>query len=432
MPGWGDGAPTGGVTSNSVVISATGVAVVPRYAHPAQPESVLYALDPADGSDSGLLVDARFSSRGAFQSLLVQPGSGRILAGGPQLREFDGRLSHAVVALQPDLTADLAWTSALGSQVAMGGAIKIAASANDLFLGGIGFGTRGERIRGFWRLNGNNGGSTAWEPRASVAVGVGLEAPSALALDPVGGYIYAFGLNFDSNNAQLPGRPLPRFALSDGLLDSTWLPSITGSTTDPSLWVHGGFLYVAGSMNVRDTNNDLVPSFARIALNGNGRADPAFRPFAATTPIRTLVVANGYAYLGGLNQLLRVDLASGLIDPQWSSLPPNFGSIQQLSVSADGEVYLAGALNLGCGGRAVSAARVQPGGNLDPSWQVRAETTTGAFANAATVLGLSQGRALLGGFFSSIDGQPRDGLAAVGPSDTLFTDGVGDPGCVGL
>ena len=40
------------------------------------------------------------------------------------------------------------------------------------------------------------------------------------------------------------------------------------------------------------------------------------------------------------------------------------------------------------------------------------------------------GRSLVGGFFRNVNGNARDGLAALGPSDMIFVDGGGDRTCV--
>lgn len=427
--GWGANAPPGGSSTLSAAISSSGVAVVPRYPHQNLQQATLFALDPADGSDSGTLVEAEFPGRMVVQRMLSQPGSSRILLAGGTLREVDGRESHAVIALQSDLTPDPGWTSTLGTQVSMGGTLSIDASADDVLVGGFGFDDTSQ-IRGLWRLAGSDGTASNWEPLAGPGLAISFEAPSAVALDPVGGYAYALGINRDENVANLPGRPLPRFSLSDGLLDPTWTPTVTGSTFDALLRVHEGHLYVAGRLSVTASDQSLVPSFARLSLTGNGRADPGFRPLPADAVVRDILIHDGFAYVAGNGLLARVALDTGEIDPDWSPLPPAFGDALRLSVSPEGELYVAGTLKLGCGGSEVTVARVQPGGNLDPNWTVSSEQVPYAFPGVSALLGLAEGRVLLGGSFTHVNGEPRDGLAAVGPSDTLFADGLGDPLCV--
>ncbi len=427
--GWGATSPLGGSATLSAAISTAGVVALPRYPHPTLQQSTLYALDPADGSDSGTLVDAQFAGRPNVQRLLRQPGSSRILLAGGALRELDGQPGHAVFALQPDLTPDATWTSTLGTQVSMGGTLSLDASADDVLVGGFGFDEVGQ-VRGLWRLDGSDGTASAWEPLAGPALAIGTDAPSAVAIDAVGGHAYALNVRRDALNGMLPGQPLPRFALADGRVDPGWTPTITGSILSAALAVHDGHLYVAGNLSVTASDQSVVPSLARLPLAGNGRADPGFVPLPAGLVLYDLLIHDGFAYVAGVGRLARVALDTGEIDPDWAPLPPNFGDALRISMSPEGELYVAGTLNLGCGGAVVSVARVQPGGNLDPNWKVSSAMVPYAFTGVSAVLGLTEGRVLLGGSFTHVNGEPRDGLAAVGPSDTLFADGLGDPLCV--
>lgn len=422
--GWGDGAPTGGASTGSASVAPDGRVAISRIASPLFDETAMVELAAADGAATSTLAAAEFSARATFTRLLRQPASGRILAGGGAVREVEGRLSGGVVALEASLAPDAAWTSQLHTQVGLGGSIAMAVGAADVFVGGFGFNAEGGRTRGLYRLDGDDGASTAWVPAASVSLGIANDVPAAIALDEAGGHVYVAGLSNNASNQALPGRPLPRFALSDGLVDAGWTPTITGGVSTSALLLDGGFLYLAGFSTAGASDGSTVSALARFDVAGTGRADPGFKPFAAATSLRALASDAQFLYAGGVNALVRIDKASGLIDPDWSPLAAGFGTVSQLALLDDGGLAVTGSLAAGCGGAQIGIVRVQPDGAIDPRWRVDADIAPSA------ALGLDAGRVLIAGAFRSIDGEARDGIAAVGPSDTIFADSGGDPLCV--
>ncbi len=425
-PGWGVNAPLGGAFSETMSVSPAGRVAKPSLAVAGGiTRTTMYELSNVDGSDVGALASATFSASAVFRQIVREPVSGRIFAGAGGLEEIDGRTSHAVFAFQPNLQPDLAWTSMLGSKVRMGGNVYMSTGPTALILGGFGFGTDSLQVAGLYRLNAVDGSNNSWFPQASAGVGLGTQAPSAVGVDEAGGYAYTVGINTNANGVVLPGGTFRRFALTDGLRDSTWLSTITLGAGAPPMLVADGFVYLGNVNSTAATDNSTVIGLARYAVAGIGRADPNFKPFQAITNIQAMAHDASHIYVAGSATLARISLLTGLIDPTWRpTTATSIGTVNSISIAEDGSVLVAGSVNLGCGGTPVSAARIQSGGNVDPTWRVSLD------GPANSVLAVPPADALIAGGFRTVNGAAHDGLVRIGRSNTVFIDGLGDPTCV--
>lgn len=425
-PDWGAAAPAGGTASNSMAVSATGRVAKPSLAVAGGvPQSSLYELSAADGSDLGRLVAASFAASATFLRLVREPVSGRIFAGAGGLEAINGRNCHPVFALQANLQPDLAWTSMLGSKVRLGGSLSMSSGPTALILGASGFGTNSLQTFGLYRLNAADGSNNDWLPQAAPGVGLGINPPTAVAVDEAGGYVYVTGINTDANGAPIGGGTLRRYALADGLRDSTWSSTLTLGAGLPPMLVADGFVYLGNVNAATATDDSIVIGLARFSVSGSGRADPTFAPFQSITNLQAMAQDAGHIYVGGLTTLARINKQTGLVDPDWRpNIITNVGTVNSIAVADDGTVFLAGSINLGCGGAAVSVARIQAGGRLDPIWRIELD------AQANAVLPLPPADALVAGGFRTANGAAHDGLVRVGRSETVFVDGLGDPGCV--
>jgi len=72
----------------------------------------------------------------------------------------------------------------------------------------------------------------------------------------------------------------------------------------------------------------------------------------------------------------------------------------------------------------VDVARIQAGGVTDPTWKIDADQPV------SSVLWVDGGRVLVAGSFRNVNGDPHDGIALIGPGDTIFAGEMGDPLCV--
>jgi len=420
-PGWGINAPIGGASTHTATMSPTGKVAIPRFTRPGLARTTLYELSNADGSDLGVLTSNTFSTRATFTRLARQPVSDRIFAAGPNLEEFDGRASNGVFAFQPTLQPDLSWTSMLITQATIGGSMAISTGTTVMALGGFGFGPDSQLTRGLYRLNSFDGAATGWIPQATAGVGISTEPVTGVLVDEAGGFIYTLGITRNVSNQIIPGGPFLRFAISDGVRDATWIPTISLNGT-PSINLSGGFIYVGGINSTTATDNSTVNGLARFATTGTGRADPGFKPFTVSTQLPAMAEDANFIYVGGAATLARVSKSTGLIDTSWQPLLNPTG-VNSLSVAADGSVFVTGNLNAGCGGAIVQVARVHPGGNIDPAWRLAID----GFALAS--LPIPPEDVLIAGNFSRANENAHDGLVRVGRSDGLFADGNGDPRC---
>ena len=421
---WGGSAPLGGSSSQTLSVSAAGQVALPRFATPDFPRSRVYALSPIDGSDTGDLVDAEFSARAVIQKLARDPVSGRVFAGAPSLEEIDGRASSALVAFQSDLTPDVTWNSNLNDNITLGGTMAVSVGPTRIAVGGLGFDGVGLQTRNLFLLDASNGTVINWQALVAAGLTISTEQVRALAIDEVAGYVYVVGVTRDDNNALLSARGLNRFSLITRLLDTSWVATVVAGFT-PTLAIDGDYLYFAGVNSAIATDSSSVVALARFSLAGNGKADPSFKPFATATSIATLDIDATHVYVGGSGVLARIDKASGLIDSSWNPSPAQGpGSVAALSLADDGSVWVGGSPTLGCAGGVVDVARIQAGGVTDPTWKIDADQPV------SSVLWVDGGRVLVAGSFRNVNGDPHDGIALIGPGDTIFAGEMGDPLCV--
>jgi uncharacterized delta-60 repeat protein len=109
------------------------------------------------------------------------------------------------------------------------------------------------------------------------------------------------------------------------------------------------------------------------------------------------------------------------------------GLVSALGVQADGKIVLAGAFNAINGMAGNGLARVNADGSVDPSFSAEAccgfgTMTTGIFAPITALTIQKDGKIIIGGSFSMINGVPRNGVARLntdGSLDTTFDPGTG-------
>jgi len=200
---------------------------------------------------------------------------------------------------------------------------------------------------------------------------------------------------------------------------------------DGEILIGGAFTTVqyisAGSGSSSGTNVDFI---AR--LNPNGNLDPNF-PTNSGGPIRQIVVQNdGKILLAGTVGTLTWDTESffnayyiarinpnGI--PDQSFFPsPNY-TVYGMALQSDGKIIIGGAFNQLQPNGAVGAttrnglARVNSDGTLDQNFDPN------AFGGVAAIAIQSNGQYLVGGNFSSVNGQTRTNLARINANGTIDT-----------
>jgi len=232
---------------------------------------------------------------------------------------------------------------------------------------------------------------------------------------------------------------------ADGTVDSGWAPEANSEVDALVLdgsdnpYVGGKFTAIGGQARNR---------IARLSAGGSGAADAGWNP-NADGPVVALALdaANSAAYAGGnfahMGGAARAGLAkvsmtgAGAVDASWNPnpvpglLPP---VVSALLLDGGGQLYAGGNFTAIGGQTRTALARLATTGtgSADAGWNPNTSSSYGA--NYATVgaLAFEPGNANLyaGGFFDTIGGQPRSGLARLGVA-TALADAQWNPGPVG-
>ncbi|MCS7090827.1 MAG: hypothetical protein NZM03_08975, partial [Limisphaera sp.] len=218
----------------------------------------------------------------------------------------------------------------------------------------------------------------------------------------------------------VPRRSIVRLN-EDGSVDSSFDPGTGAEGTVyavavyPTNSVHAGKVLVAGDF-VR-FNGQSSPRLVR--LNPDGSLDPTFRVgLGANDTVRAVLLQpDGRIVIGGAftefngwprSRLARL-LDNGSVDP---SFDPGVGAedtVWSLALQPDMRLVVGGAFRRCNGVTRGGITRLNPDGTADPSINFGG----GADALVATLLLEPDGKIVLGGAFSTYDGQPRHRLARI-------------------
>lgn len=195
---------------------------------------------------------------------------------------------------------------------------------------------------------------------------------------------------------------------------------------DGKILIGGGF----ASVNGTGRNN-----FAR--LNPDGSLDTGFIPGVGTDDrVNSIVVQpDGRVLLGGsfthINGLPRNNIArlhaNGTLDmsfdPGTGVSGELFSAVDSVAVQADGKVLIAGLFTQINGRSATNVARLEANGTVDTGF-----ASAGANDEVSTILPAGNGKVLVGGYFTSVHGTPRNNIARLnsdGTPDNSFDPGTG-------
>ena len=219
---------------------------------------------------------------------------------------------------------------------------------------------------------------------------------------------------------------------ADGSLDTFFNPDASSTVRaiavqpDGKIIIGGSFSTVAGTARNR---------IAR--LNPDGSLDTLFTPgTGANNAVRAITVqSNGKVLIGGeftsiagtaRNRIARLN-SDGSLD---SLFNPGTGVedwVRSIVVQNDGKVLFGGSFLTFAGTSRIRLARSNADGSLDPGFD------PGAFVNnrVRSVVAQTDGKVLIAGYFTSINGALRNRIArlnADGTSDNSFDPGVGADG----
>lgn len=246
--------------------------------------------------------------------------------------------------------------------------------------------------------------------------------------------------------SQVSGQQRSRLARLDGhgILDASFHPAVTGGMgvfaivvqPDGKVIIGGSFTSVAGVSR---------PGLAR--LTSGGALDPTFDPGTGvglanqmSQGVQTLSLQpDGRILLGGdftsFNGVARSGLArvtaTGALD---ASFQPGAGvaggqtpQVKSMALQPDGRLVIGGDFTSYAGVPRTDVARVNADGSLDRSFN----PGSGPDANVTSLDLLADGRVMIGGTFSAVNGVPRSRIARLLPSgavDPAFNPGTGVTG----
>lgn len=251
---------------------------------------------------------------------------------------------------------------------------------------------------------------------------------AALVVQPDGKILV--GGDFDQVNGALK-RHIIRLN-ADGSLDTSFNTDVSDVVYSIALQPDGKVL-IGGFFSSVDgqTRNRLA------RLNTNGSLDPSFdrganfsTPYSISVLPDGKILANGSG-VGQPNGLWRYN-ANGSRDATFTIADVAGGSVSKGIVQADGKIIIIGPFSTVNGQTRPNIARLNANGTLDASFQpLTFNTGTGSVVDVAIQ---PNGKILIAGIFTQVLGQPREGLARLNSDGTLDTsfqitmDTVGTPG----
>ncbi|MFQ3590922.1 MAG: BACON domain-containing carbohydrate-binding protein, partial [Chloracidobacterium sp.] len=295
-------------------------------------------------------------------------------------------------------------------------------------------------------------GLVAGEPALAQAPGTLDAAFAPVILDPSNnpGVVYAVAVQSDGRiviggeftSVNGSGRSRIARLNADGSLDTSFNPgSGAGGSLFPSVFAvaiqSDGRIVIGGDFST--FNGIGRNNIAR--LNADGSLDESFNPgtgigggiFPAVYALA--VQADGRILVGGeftsvngvgRNNIARLN-ANGALD---TTFDPGSGigglspSVQEIAVQADGRVVVGGQFSNVNGVGRNNMARLNSNGSLDTAFN----PGSGTDDTVQTVVIQSDGKLLIAGFFTSVNGIPRGRVARLNPDGTVdsgFASGSG-------
>jgi uncharacterized delta-60 repeat protein len=360
----------------------------------------------ADGT-----LDETFLPSASGSTIAVQ-ADGKILLGGTSSL---GRVTLLTLRrLNSDGTPDTGFTSP--NFAANSSSIRVILVQPDgkLFIGGQFTISGTPSLNGIARFNADGTFDTTFTP--GVGVSGGLVVAAKLQSD---GKIVIAG-----QFGQVSGTTRNDLARlnADGTLDTGFDPGtgVDGAIADlliqpdGKIVIGGGFTQVNGTFRL---------NFAR--LNADGTLDTGFNPILGPElPVTSLVLQpDGRILLGGtfstFSGIARAGIArasaSGLIDIFFNPNTQTDGFVDAIAVQSDGKAVIGGFFSSVGNATRNNLARLNADGTLDTAFN----SSGGVLGTVSTVVIQSDGKILIGGLFVSVAGTTRNSLARLNADGSL-------------
>lgn len=104
------------------------------------------------------------------------------------------------------------------------------------------------------------------------------------------------------------------------------------------------------------------------------------------------------------------------------------GTVKAIAVQADGKVIIGGSFKTVNGFPRNNLARLNADGSLDAAWDPNVGGGAGSFAEVSALVLDGSGGVFVGGFFATVGGQSRNGLAKISTTGSGAVDATWNPG----
>ena len=376
----------------------------------------------ADGT-----LDFSFLATGSGANLAVNTAAlqsdGKIVIGG-RFTSVNGTTRNRIARLNSDGTLD---DSFLATGSGINGDVFSSASQPDgkTVIGGFFTSVNGTSRFGIARLNSDGTNDASFLSAAGAGVN---NSVFAVALQPDGRIVIG-GLFTNVNGMERNGAARLN---SDGNLDTSFMAGASGANSalyalalqaDGKIVIGGAFTSFSGT-----ARNGIA------RLSASGAVDTSFLASGsgANNPVRSLgIQSDGKVVLGGAFTLVNDEVRTGIARLNDTGALDNAGAgvvrhdVEAMSVQSDGKIIIGGSFVNFAGTSRNRIARLNNDGTLDTSF-----LATGAGANG-DVLALAvqaDGKIVIGGNFTNVNGTGRNRIARLntdGSLDTGFVVGAG-------
>ncbi|MDQ3801110.1 MAG: FG-GAP-like repeat-containing protein [Acidobacteriota bacterium] len=382
---------------------------------------IFYKLNDNGSIDSSFNFNAAIPSNGNYTSIidLVPLPNGQILIAGEAVRQSNR--GAVVNRINSDGTFDNFFKSYIGNR---GTIVDIAPLSNgQTVIGGV-FGAVNNTVRpSIARLNADGSTDTTFNPTIT---GAGLDA-TVLAVTALPDNRVMVGGQFFGMLVRLN---------QDGSIDTSFATNTlrtSGPVYDIAVQPDGK---VIGGGQLAPQSGTAARYVMR--FNQDGTIDESFQApvFSSGAIVRKVVlqpdgkvlIGGSFSNIAGLtrNGIARLN-ADGSLDTSFNPLGGANGAVLDVALQADGKVLLGGEFTIVNGESRSFAARLNADGSID--------TTFNAISNSLVIAIKTQadGKILVGGSFTSIGGAARNRIARLNPNGTIdltFNVGTGTDGNV--
>ena len=332
-----------------------------------------------------------------------------------------GGFTKQIVRLNPDGSVDGTFDPGTGSTLNQINTV-VTQSDGKIIIGGNFPNYNGTAIWGIARLNTNGSLDGTFNAGNGLSAGgsvstIGIQSDGKII---IGGSFISYGGTARGRIARLN---------TDATLDLTFDPG-TGANNDPwSVPIQADGKIIIGGFFTSYNGTARGPI---TRLNSNGSLDLTFNPGtgANNSVYASAMQSDGKIIIGGVftvyNGVSRSRIAringDGSVDLTFNPGTGANADVNTIALQSDGKIIIAGSFTSYNGTSRNNIARINTDGTLDASFN----PGTGS-NNAVTVSAMqSDGKTIIGGYFSSYNGTTRNSLARINSDGTL--DMTFDPG----